>query len=136
MMNALTVIRKLQAIGCHLKVDGDDILLTADKPPDADVATLLLGELKRCKAEAVTLLQRDKVTRRAEWPAEVKALIDRFIISPPPEAPFRLNGHTRVIDADLFYTTLRQDIEAGPNGPRARYGAVQCDLRDLKTILH
>jgi hypothetical protein len=135
-MNADMVIQKLMSIGYQVQTDGHDILLKADRDPDPDVATLLFSELRRCKAEAVTLLQRDKDTRRAEWPAEVKALIDRFIISTVPESPFQLNAHTHVIDADLFYATLRRDIETGPNGPRARYGALQCDLMDLRDMIH
>lgn len=135
-MTADIVIQKLKSIGYQVQTDGQDILLKADRDLDPEVAAPLLSELRRCKADAVTLLQRDRVTPHTEWSAEVQALIDKFLSSPSPEAPFLLNGHTRVVDADLFYITLRRDIEAGPNGPRARYGAVQCDLRDLQDKLH
>lgn len=131
-MNAGVIIQKLKSIGYQVQTDGQDILLKADRDPDPVLVTPLLAELRQCKAEVVSLLK----SRCTVWPADVKALLDWFIISPTQEAPFQLNRHTRVIDADLFYDALRQDIEAGPRGPRAKYGALQSDLRDLCDKLH
>ena len=131
-MTAEIVIQKLMCIGYRVQTDGDDIILKADLDPDPVLAIPLIAELKQCKTEAVSLLKR----RIVEWPADVKNLIDQFLISPTPESPFQLNRHTTVIDAGKFYSALRRDIEAGPKGPRARTGAIQCDLRDLQDKLH
>ena len=125
-MNAQLVIEKLKAIGYQVRTDGKDILLTAENDPPAEQAAALLADLKRCKAEAVRLLQG--------WPAETRTLIERFIISPIPQAPFQLNPCTRVINAEMFYAVLRREIEAGPRGARARYGALQADLADLAKL--
>lgn len=130
-MTADIIIQKLISIGYQVRTDGRDILLKADRDPDPVLVTPLLAELRQCKAEAVCLLQG----RRAEWPIEVKNLIDQFLISPIPEAPFQLNSCVKVINTDLFYDALRQDIKAGLRGPRARTGALQCDLIDLKRTL-
>lgn len=126
-MNAQLVIEKLKAIGYAIRTDGRDIILSAEKDPDRGQAEALLADLKRCKAEAVRLLQG--------WPAEARTLIDRFLISPTQEAPFQLNPCTRVINSDVFYACLRREIESGPRGARARHGALQGDLRDLQAKL-
>lgn len=131
-MNAEIVIQKLISIGYQIRTDGQDILLNADRDPDPEVATLLLAELKRCKTEALRLLQG----KAEAWPAETRTLIERFLISPIPEAPFQLNACARVINAELFYAALRRDIAAGPTGPRARTGALQGDLKELQAKLH
>ena len=124
-MNADMVIQKLKSIGYQIRMDGREILLTADCDPDPAIATVLLLELKRCKPEAVRILN---------WTADEKTLIDQFLISPTHEAPFNLNACTRVINSEVFYAALRRDIEAGPRGTRARYGALQCDLQDLHNL--
>jgi hypothetical protein len=129
-MSASTVIEKLRSIGYQIRIDGDDILLTADVEPPAELAMSLLAELKKCKQEAVALPQ----SKDAAWPAEVQTLIEWFRTAPTQEAPFHTNGHTKVIDAGLFYKALRRDILAGPRGPRARTGALQDDLRELHRL--
>jgi len=126
-MKAATVIQKLKSIGYKIQTDGQDILLSADCDPDPNLATILLADLKECKAEAVRLLQG----KSEAWPAEVQTLIDWFLTSPTPEAPFQLNSCTRVVNSELFYAALQREIETGPRGPRARYGALQDDLRNL-----
>jgi hypothetical protein len=131
-MNAEAVIQKLKSIGYQIRTDGQDILLSADHDPDPEQATILLADLKQCKAEAVRLLQG----KSEAWPAEIKTLIDWFLISPTPEAPFQLNSCTRVVNSELFYAVLRREIESGPRGTRARHGALQNDLRDLQAKLN
>jgi hypothetical protein len=144
-MTAEMVMQKLKSIGYQIRTDGQDILLSADHDPDPELATILLSDLKQCKAEAVRLLQmgtnatsndmvRSGSRRSAAWPPDVKSLIDWFLISTTPEAPFHLNSCTRVINSEVFYAALRREIEAGPRGTRARYGALQSDLRDLAKL--
>ena len=122
-MNAQVVIEKLKLIGYQIRTDGRDILLTAEKDPDNEQATALLAELRCCKQEAVLILQG--------WPAETKTLLEWFRTAAIPDAPFQLNGHTKVVNSGLFYAALWREIEAGPRGARARYGALQADLIDL-----
>lgn len=143
-MTAEIVIQKLRSIGYRLRMDGQDILLTCDHdPPDPELVTNLLTELRKCKAEALRLLNmattttspdivRPGASRGVAWPADVKSLLDWFMISPTPEAPFQLTSCVRVVNSELFYGALRRDIEAGPRGARARTGALQADLRALR----
>lgn len=122
-MNAELVLGKLRSIGYQIRTDGKDIILTTEKDPDPEQATALLAELRRCKAEAVWILQG--------WPAETQTLLDWFRTVPTPEAPFQLTACTTVINADTFYAALSREIEAGPRGTRAWTGALQGDLADL-----
>ena len=125
-MNAQVVLEKLRSIGYQIRTDGKDVILTAEKDPDHEQAAVLLAELRSCKQEAVQLLQG--------WTPDERTLLDWFRSAPIPEAPFQLNGHTHVINADAFYAVLRREIEAGPGGARARYGTLQGDLRDLAKL--
>ena len=50
--------------------------------------------------------------------------------------PFELHPGESVVDMDLFVKGLRRDIEAGPRGPRSRYGALQADLRALRLVIN
>jgi len=127
-MRAEMVIEKLRSIGYQIRVDGGDILLTTDRDPaDPELVNTLLAELKRCKADAVRLLNMS-------WPAETKTLLEWFMMAPAKEAPFHLSACVRVLDAGLFYATLRRDIERGPRGPRARTGALRDDLKYLSKL--
>lgn len=126
-MNAQVVIEKLKLIGYHIRTDGRDILLTAEKDPDHEQAAALLAELRCCKQEAVLILQG--------WPAETKTLLEWFRTAAIPDAPFHLNACTRVLNSEVFYAALRREIKSGLRGARARQGALQGDLRDLQAKL-
>lgn len=70
------------------------------------------------------------------WPPEVQALVDWFLTLNPREIkPFYLEPHIRVGDPVKFCAGLRREIQTGPNGPRARSGALQDDLRKLIVAL-
>ncbi len=66
-----------------------------------------------------------------DWDTETLALIKWFYGTHPPTEPFELSRGVTVIRPALWWTAMRRDIAAGPNGPRARYGALQSDLRQL-----
>ena len=50
--------------------------------------------------------------------------------------PVQLSQAETVVDMTLFVQGLRRDLEAGPGGPRARYGALKADLKALKLIVN
>jgi hypothetical protein len=95
-------------------------------------------EIARLKKEAVELLRggEDTPSRCDVWPTSTLSLLEWFRAQTRQDSPFELNAHTTVVDAGLFYAALQRDIAAGPSGPRARTGALECDLADLKRILH
>lgn len=70
-----------------------------------------------------------------DWPW---ALADFTLLLQPddlPPAPFRVNAWTIVENPDRFLHSLQADVRRGPAGPRARYGALQRDLRALRQLL-
>lgn len=65
------------------------------------------------------------------WDAEAARLIEWFLTTEPPSQPFELCRAVTVARPDIWWSSLRQDIAEGPNGPRAYTGALQSDLRKL-----
>jgi hypothetical protein len=147
-MNAEIVIQKLKSIGYQIRMDGQDILLNSDNdPPDPELATNLLTELKKYKAEAVNILKMgDTITptektqsganMKTVWLPEVQSHVDWFATLKEPTEPFYLEPHRKIVDPVKYFSALWMDITAGPAGPRARMGSLQCDLRKLKAYLN
>ena len=52
-----------------------------------------------------------------------------------PSEPFQLDQARFVSDPVSFLVRLYRDVQAGPQGPRARTGALQEDLRLLYTSI-
>lgn len=70
---------------------------------------------------------------KSEWPPDTQALVGWFTKLEAPTEPFCLEPHLKVIDPEKFFSSLRMDIEAGPNSPRGnRSGALVQDLIALK----
>ena len=70
-----------------------------------------------------------------KWDAEIAALIEWFLTTSPPRDPFTLSKAVVVAHPARWWEALRRDIAAGPHGPRARYGALQQDLRRLAALM-
>ncbi len=64
-----------------------------------------------------------ETTRRIAWLREATLPMDR---------PFRLMPGVTISDPALFFAALFFDIAEGPKGSRARYGALQGDLRRIE----
>jgi hypothetical protein len=127
---AEVVLSELESIGYQIRTDGVDVILRAEVSPPPDKAKALFEELRRCKPEAVRILQN----KAEPWPPETQSLIDWFRTATRQEAPFYLNGCTKVVDADKFYEALERDIKAGSAGARARYGVLADDIKNLKKL--
>ena len=93
------------------------------------------GEFTREEAErrATVDLTRDEVAVRTAttWDAETEALIRWFLTTTPPEGPFQLYPHVHVARPAGYWRSMRANLRLGPGGPRARWGALQKDLRRL-----
>ena len=70
----------------------------------------------------------------AGWDTETARIVEWFLATPPPAKPFDLFPHVRVIHPARWWRHLKADIATGPQGPRARYGALQKDLRRLAEL--
>ncbi len=72
-----------------------------------------------------------------EWSARIQAIIDWFRLNKEtlPVDQFCLDACTTVVNPKIFYAQLEIDITRGPQGPRARYGALQDTLEKLKNTV-
>ena len=68
------------------------------------------------------------IKTRVVWDAATEAIIRWFGSTKLPINPFNLCACVRVTNPAKFYSSLREDIGSGPDGPRARTGALQKDL--------
>jgi len=54
-----------------------------------------------------------------------------------PAAPFAASDGVTVLDSGLWLESVQAEARCGPAGPRAKYGAIQADMRriyELTTI--
>ena len=65
------------------------------------------------------------------WDEQTSQLIEWFDSADLPVEPFRLRSGVEIKAPEKFYTSLRNDIEQGVRGARARTGALQEDLEGL-----
>ncbi len=118
-----------ECLACGALLGGDNDPRTTAGPdksrPDA-VHPTPPGTECRDRQPATT-----EASRSPSWDSETAALVEWFERTPAPAQPFRLAPGVFVARPAHFWEALRRDIAAGPNGPRARYGALQSDLRRL-----
>ncbi len=141
-MSAIEALRKARENGVRLGVAGADLILDAEREPPAPV----LEELRRHKAGIINLLMgKDSVSRfslpaatpprgnsnEAGWDATTAEIIDWFLRAEPPTQPFQLTDGVYVSHPARWWAYVTAEIAAGPDGSRARYGALQGDLRRL-----
>lgn len=100
----------------------------------------------KCSAKKTAHISKDDHTpegivdpvapARTTWPLEMQSLVEWFSMQEAPAEPFYLEPHLHVTDPVKYFHSLRQEIHTGPKTPRARTGALQSDLRKLKTYLN
>ncbi len=126
-MSAIEALREMEAAGGRMELLGDGRLhIEAPEPLPDD----LMDRIRANKPEIVAMLA-GHADKRGAWDADTARLIEWFQRTPPPDKPFDLCKGVTVARPDIWWTALMRDIAEGPNGPRARYGAVQADLRRL-----
>jgi len=142
------LLSDLVGSGYELFLEGDRIRYRYLKPGDPpETVKPLLDELKRHKSEVVKILRMggsivpprkagQQSAETASWPREVQPLVDWFMTLGTPTEPFQMGEHRRIVAPEKFFRSLRQDIEAGPEGPRGRHGIVIQDLTTLKKLLN
>ena len=77
-----------------------------------------------------------RVHTSRQWGIEMQELIEWYRATPKPTGPFYLENHQHIMDPEKFFSSLRQEIQTGPTGPRARMGALQSDLQKLKAYFY
>lgn len=133
------LLSEIVTIGYEIFLEGENIRLRYHKQGDPpDNARTLIRELKAYKNEALELLKKmgepTSTTPHPtpEWSTPMGDLVNWFLNSRLPEEPFSLSPYEKALHPDKYYMALRLDIEAGPQGPRAR--ALAHDLRRLKNF--
>jgi hypothetical protein len=109
-----------------------DALDFDDLPPADPVAELAADLRRRHPAPATPALARAPA---ADWPTDLAEWALGLTPEVMPSVPFTLRpGHT-IVDRARFLARLQADLRRGPSGPRARYGALQGDLRGLRRVV-
>ncbi len=63
----------------------------------------------------------------AVW-GDLAPIVKWFLSADPPAEPFILKPAIRITNPARWWRDIALDIAAGPEGPRARYGALQDDV--------
>ena len=127
MNTASALVREVRAAGGRIAFADGRLKLSAPAPlPDG-----LVDDLRTHKAEVVSFLQGQA---SSGWDAETGRLIEWFLRTPPPPAPFELHQGVTVLRPDRFWEYLKGDIAGGPGKVRAFTGGFQKDLRRLTEL--
>jgi len=93
-------------------------------------ANTTTGEEKVVKRVSASSAWDSDPGRKKDWTVETRRHLDWFLSAELPTDPYRL-GPVTVDQPQKFYEAIQGEIETGPDGPRARSGALQKDLRRL-----
>ena len=127
MTTAPDLVREIQSVGGELiPLDNGRLRVEAPEP----LPEHLIARLRQDKAEVINFLAyRNRLL--SGWDAEMARLIEWFLTIEPPSQPFEISRGVTHLHPEKSFASLRQDIAAGPNGPRAYTGALQADLGKL-----
>ena len=127
-MDALTLLDEAHAAGLSVRSDGERLVVRGPKQAEP-IALRLLD----AKPDVMAVLVENEVERPG-WDEDTAALARWFLTAVPPAEPFDLCRGVTILDPARWWQSIRADIAAGPTGPRARYGALQGDLRKLNAL--
>ncbi len=123
MTNALTLSELTQALrerGVRLRVQDGRLKVKGRR----DALTLALRKAIRAHSAALFPILHT-------WGPVTGLHVLYLLYEAVPTEPFQLDQARFVTDPVSFLVRLYQDVQAGPQGPRARTGALQEDLRLL-----
>ncbi len=126
MTDALTLselTRALRERGVRLRVEDGRLKVKGHR----DVLTPALREAMLAHGAALLPILRT-------WGPETGLHVLYLLYEAVPTEPFQLDQARFVSDPFAFLVRLYQDVQAGPQGSRARTGALQEDLRLLYTL--
>ena len=129
MTAAARLLAEVAAAGAVVVLDGAGMKVKgATALPDS-----LVQELRTHRDEIREVLQ-PKPRGRNSWPPDIQKIIDWFLTFRPPNHSFLLKQGVTITDPAKYWEYLRSDIAPGPKGARARYDALQADLRRLHKL--
>ncbi len=74
-----------------------------------------------------SVFQPETSETAAAW-GDLAPIVEWFLSAEPPATPFKLKQGITITDPARWWADIIADIAAGPEGPRARYGALQDDV--------
>jgi hypothetical protein len=82
---------------------------------------------------AIFAIPARRPTAPLPWHGRMQTLADWFLahVDELPTAPFDLGVGVHIVEPAKCYAMLRRDLAGGPNGPRAKTGALEADLTAL-----
>lgn len=138
-MRAAEVLASLEAEGIRFiltetsfRLKGKGVVLSDDRKALLRLHQKAITALLRERQEAQPP-QKPKPSR--DWNEVEMAWAEGLEPAYLPPVPFSLRPGIRVMGAEKFLAKLQEAIAQGPDGPRARTGALQEDVRNLKTLM-
>ena len=134
-MTAHDVIIQAQELGMKVEITSNKQLSVS--APTGVMTTEIQEQFKAFREPIITLLSESENKLQepvANWEKEFGWIMQ---ISPGdiPQTPFQLSTGTCVIDGPRFLNQLKAAVIRGESGPRAKWGAIQNDCRQIKIIL-
>ncbi len=124
-MSAGALVADLRERGVELKLDDGGLVCHARRG-------ILTPELKSAIRENKAAIEWKLAMERAKHIAsrwgELSRVIEWFLTATPPSSPFLLRRGVHITDPARWWKHVAADVAAGPDGPRARHGALQDDL--------
>ncbi len=124
-MSARQLVAAVLAAGASIETAGDRLKLKSDRGPLPDD---LVEALRSHKAEVIDLLVTERASRVASQWGDLAPIVEWILSADPPAEPFILKPAIRITNPERWWRDIAADIAAGPEGPRARHGALQDDV--------
>ncbi len=124
-MSARQLVAAVRDAGASIEAAGDRLRLKSSRGPLPDD---LVDALRDHKTAVIDLLVAERSGRVASQWGGLASVVEWFLTVEPPAEPFILKPAIRITNPACWWRDVAADIAAGPEGPRARYGALQDDL--------
>ncbi len=124
-MSARQLVAAVRDAGASIEADVDRLKLKSNRGPLPDD---LVDALRSHKAEVIDLLVTERAHRAAVQWGDLAPIVEWFLSAEPPAEPFKLKQGITISNPQRWWRDIAADIAAGPEGPRARYGALQSDV--------
>ena len=124
-MSAAALIADLRERGVQLDIGDCGLVCRARRG-------VLTSELKAAIRENKAYIERVLATERpkiiaSRW-GDLAPIVEWFLVAEPPAEVFKLKQGVTIADPARWWRAIAADIAVSPEGPRARYGALQDDL--------
>ena len=132
-MTAKALLQTLRAGGATVQVTADGRLAVRARP--GVVSKELQDLLREHRDDIIDLLGPvagpEPVDDWERWREALAQVTEADL----PAVPWAIEAHRKVINNARFLTSLRADVALGPRSPRARFGALQADVRAVLAIV-